>query len=528
MRIGVNCFMLQPHMGGLKQYFVNLFDWLLENDQENEYIFFRFAQNESELAKLRSDRWRSGAILLSDQEQISLYLRTLDVYFCPFGVLWPRPVPVPSVVTLVDIQEVFYPEFFTPLDRYSRALHFPASTRAADRVITISEFSKASITRYHGIDASKITVAYLCADPFYADPSPERVALACARFIFFPANRWHHKNHDVLLKALAVLKARGESTDAVFTGFDVQNGFPVLTKAGEYGVADLVHTAGYVTLAQMAWLYQTAEMLVFPSLFEGFGMPLVEAMASNCPAVASTSSCLPEICEDAAIYFDPQDASALADAILRVRSESRLRATLVARGKVRAQHFSPERTALAHLQAFREAAEQYSVARFRWQQLVYQPYHQFRTRLQRVFGRFKSAGEEENGGSFVFAAGWYGVEQDGSDWLRWCSGSGRLKVRLPRALLITIDCKVASLQRPNVVCLQVNGRTVSQWPIEGEFGFTDFQAVAVELRAGHNTIDLVSTCPSAVGPVDKRPLAIAVKNLCFTDDAGGMFFKLEH
>src|SRR5262245_27772210 len=106
MRIGVNCFLLEPHIGGLKQYFINLFDWLFEQDTNNEYIFFCFPQNNSELANLRSDRWKAHAVLLENQAQITAHLKNLDLYFCPFSALAPRPVPLPSVMTLVDIQEV--------------------------------------------------------------------------------------------------------------------------------------------------------------------------------------------------------------------------------------------------------------------------------------------------------------------------------------------------------------------------------------------------------------------------------------
>ena len=84
MRIGVNCFLLQAHIGGLKQYFVNLFEWLLENDRGNTYVFFHFPHNASELAKLKSTRWKEAAILLQDQSEILKYLNQLDVYFCPF------------------------------------------------------------------------------------------------------------------------------------------------------------------------------------------------------------------------------------------------------------------------------------------------------------------------------------------------------------------------------------------------------------------------------------------------------------
>src|SRR5439155_12330261 len=119
-------------------------------------------------------------------------------------------------------------------------------------------------------------------------------------YLFFPANRWFHKNHDALLRAIGILNDRGLRTYAVFTGFDVPGGYPLLNKSREYGLEGQTFTIGYVTTAQMAYLYRHARMLVFPSLFEGFGMPPVEAMATGCPAVVSNATCLPEVCADAA------------------------------------------------------------------------------------------------------------------------------------------------------------------------------------------------------------------------------------
>jgi glycosyltransferase involved in cell wall biosynthesis len=392
MRIGVNCFLLQAHIGGLKQYFVNLFEWLLEYDRENTYVFFHFPHNVSELQKLRSDRWRENAVLLQGQEEIANHLKQLDLYFCPFSVLWPRPVPVPSVMTLVDIQEVFYPQFFTASDLFTRAYHYPASTRAADRVITISGYSKTTLVEHHRIPPGKVVVAYLCADPLYFESATQTAPddpIPFSDFVFFPANRWYHKNHDVLLKALCILKDRNKKVNSVFTGFDVDGGYPLMSKAVEYNIRDQVHSAGYVTISQMAYLYTHAEMLAFPSLFEGFGMPPVEAMASGCPVAVSKSTCLPEICGDAAEYFDPTDPADVADAICKIREDQARRNVLIERGHTRARSFSAERLAQAHLRAFREAHESYSMARYNWQRIAYQPYHTARVGALRKLRRFE-------------------------------------------------------------------------------------------------------------------------------------------
>jgi len=269
MRIGVNCYNLIPSAGGIKQYFFSLFSELLSKDDKDSYVFFYFPHNIEELSGFDNDRWQENAILLNNQLEVREHLDKIDLYFCPFGSLWPRPLPIPTVVTLVDIQEVFYPEYFNDVDLFNRAYHYAGSTKMADRVITISNFSKDTIAKHHRISQNKITVAHLCADNrFYraAEMSlAPGVSVPSEDFIFYPANHWQHKNHDTLLRALQWLKRKkGMEIKAVFTGHDVPNSYPLLQKAAEYGVDKQVFFVGFVTVEELVYLYSKAKLMVFP------------------------------------------------------------------------------------------------------------------------------------------------------------------------------------------------------------------------------------------------------------------------
>ncbi len=361
MRIGVNCYLLQPHIGGLKQYFLTLFRELLERDDEDEYVFFWYRHNADELERLRTDRWRRHAVLLDDQRQVLAHLDRIDLYFCPFSALYPRPVPRPTVMTLVDIQEVFYPDFFTPADRYRRELHFPGSTRMADRVITISEFSRQTIIEHHRLPAERVAVVHLCADERYARSAevarpPAAVAARALRLLSGQSLEAQEPRRAAARAASAARRAGTPARSRAHRASARTTATHLAAMAEAHGVRDQVHALGYLAVEEIAYLYRRAEMLVFPSLFEGFGIPLVEAMAAGCPVVAARATSIPEVVGDAAELFDPASPAALAAAIERVAEDEAWRETLRARGFRRARAFSAARMAEGHRAAFREAA----------------------------------------------------------------------------------------------------------------------------------------------------------------------------
>jgi glycosyltransferase involved in cell wall biosynthesis len=355
-----------------------LFRELLGTDQENDYIFFYFDHNREELDHLQNKRWKDGAVLLKNQREVSRHLNKLDVYFCPFNALWPRPVPLPSVMTLVDIQEKYYPQFFTKQDLLSRKYHYEGSTQATDQVITISEFSRKSIAHHHRIPIDKVNVVYLAPDETFQRPlegDPTALELP-ERYIFYPANRWFHKNHDSLLKALQILQREFNlRVDCVFTGFDYENGYPLQKKIGEYGLNRQIKTLGYVTQEQVKHVYSRAVLMCFPSLFEGFGMPLVEAMAVGCPVVCSNVTSIPEVVGDSALCFNPLDAHDIAKKIYDVWTNSEMREMLKRRGFQQAQKFSAKNLAACHRNVFQLAAQSYRRTRYLYYRYLFGPIH---------------------------------------------------------------------------------------------------------------------------------------------------------
>jgi glycosyltransferase involved in cell wall biosynthesis len=387
MRIGVNCLPLQKEMGGVRQDFQRLFRELLATDFESSYVFFYAERNREELAFIGSDRWRDGAIMVGDDGEILPHLMKVDLFYSPFNYLWPRPLPVASVVKLADIQEAFYPQFFDAAALEFRRIHFPASTRAADSVITVSDFSKQTIASQHRIDPGKIFVAPHVADAAFFTPAREDAVTLLRlpeRFIFYPANHWPHKNHDGLLRALAHLKQeRGVELPCVLTGFS--HGYPLQEKIAQYGLCDQVKVVGYVSQEEIRGIYHKATMLCFPSLFEGFGMPIIEAMASSCPVVCSNAASIPEVAGEAAIFFDPQNPRDIAEKLLTLWENRALRERLVLAGKERVRLFTAARMVDAHKQAFSAAVESFHGGiRLLYEQNLYQPLEQLQRKAQEL------------------------------------------------------------------------------------------------------------------------------------------------
>jgi len=374
VRIGVNLLLLHPGAGGVANYVLTLLRTWPERYPEDELVLFTFPANEELVASLPA-RARRHLLRIPYQREIARHLAAMDVFFCPFGSLFPRPLPLPSVVTLVDIQERFFPEFFSPKDIRNRLYHYDGSLHMADRVITISAFSRETLVHVVGLPAQKISVIHLCADQL-PDP-PVRPVLPegfTTPFAFFPANLWPHKNHARLMLALARLKQSGTIVRCVLTGRTDGDLAALLQQRDALGLAEQVVHLGSVTRAELAWIYRSARLLVFPSLFEGFGIPVVEAMISGLPVVCSSTTSLPEVAGEAARYFDPLDPEDIAAKIAAVWNDEGLRTRLAEAGQARERLFQPERLVEQHRAACAAAIDAYRWRRYLWNKSVRAPW----------------------------------------------------------------------------------------------------------------------------------------------------------
>jgi glycosyltransferase involved in cell wall biosynthesis len=260
------------------------------------------------------------------------------------------------VVTIHDASVFALP------DTYSRAFGawyrflLPRLGRAARLVLTVSEFSRRELAARAGLPAERTVVLPLSGEHIAdapADPGVlERSGIRDGRFLLAVGSRSPHKNLGGLLRALPLVTAAGFRL-VIAGGVNAR----VFGDAGTSLPADVVHEAGYVTDGELRALYERADGFVYPSLYEGFGLPPLEAMWCGCPVLTSRRASLPEVCGDAALYCDPEDPSDIARGIDRLMADECLRADLRARGRARAAAFAWRRTASAMLDLLTEVRD---------------------------------------------------------------------------------------------------------------------------------------------------------------------------
>jgi glycosyltransferase involved in cell wall biosynthesis len=277
-----------------------------------------------------------------------LRLDQLDAIHFPLTVMLPRIKRPPAAVSLLDIQHVFFPEFFSRAELAYRRVVYTWSVRRARVVIAISEHVKQTLVERMAIEAERVEVIHLGLDHelFRTDGVGER-----RPFLLYPANAWPHKNHERLFQAFARVRREHPKMRLVLTGTGLER---------LRGIPDGVEVHGRVTREELARLYRTASALVFPSLYEGFGQPPLEAMASGLPVAVSRAGALPEICGDAALYFEPTSVNEITEATLAALERPD---HLVSRGLERAAQFTWETTAKRHDDVYRALAERGSSLR---------------------------------------------------------------------------------------------------------------------------------------------------------------------
>lgn len=268
-----------------------------------------------------------------------------DVLFVPAHVL-PLLHPVPSLVTVHDLGYHYFPEAHPARQRRYLEWSTRFAARGASHLLADSRATAADLARLYGVPPGKVTVVYPGRDEALApaDPAPVRARYGLPEtYVLHVGTLQPRKNLLRLMDAAAALHSEGHLLQLVLAGQPGWLAEPILARARS--LAGLVRVLDYVPDADLPGLYSGARAFAFPSLYEGFGFPVLEAMACETPVVAASTSSLPELAGDAALLVDPTDISALASALRRLLTDDALRADLIARGRGQVRRFTWERAA---------------------------------------------------------------------------------------------------------------------------------------------------------------------------------------
>lgn len=270
---------------------------------------------------------------------------------------------IPVALTIHDVSYELHPEWYPYRRDWMRRTFYRRSARGAAQILTVSEFSASEIAAAYAIPPRRITVAPLGVDHRFA---PGDASLPCelpaqvgVPFVLHVGDLHERRNLAVALDAVLMARRHFGALSAltlVLAGEDRGVGRALCAMAAAEDSNDAVVLLGTVSEERLAALYRCASALVYPSLYEGFGLPLLEAMASGTPVIASTAASIPEVVGEAGILISPLDSSAWADAIGRIVNDEGLRAHMRARGLERAAQFTWDRTARITYDVYRKAA----------------------------------------------------------------------------------------------------------------------------------------------------------------------------
>lgn len=367
-------------MGGVETYFRTLVNSLQGVDSVNDYALI-CSERHVKALQLSNPRFRPLACRYT-KPSLRWYLRAAirhatrfdilqpfmnrldaDIIHHPFSILQPLNHRIPSVVTFHDMHHEFFPECFSPYALQARKKLWQPSAEKATRIIAISAYAKACLVERYHIAPDKIDVVSIASDPRFR-PSDDAEALAAAGsrlglqkpFIYYPAATWPHKNHTRLLAALRIMKeCYGFDGQLVLSGIANQADSGLRREIRRLGLDDMVIVLGYLPDDDLPGLYNLARLMAFPSLAEGFGIPLLEAMACGCPIACSAVTALPEVVGSAAVLFDPRSVEAMAAAIWTLWDDDTLRRELQAKGLERARLFSRDTMARQTIQVYEQA-----------------------------------------------------------------------------------------------------------------------------------------------------------------------------
>ncbi len=372
VRLGVNLLWLVPNVvGGSEEYTTRLLHALSERDLASDgldvtlFVIRPFLDAYPELTKAfptvvcpisgksKGLRIAAEATWLLAQAR----RRHIDLLHHAGGTL-PLLRATSSLVSIHDLQPLLLPDNFSGLKQAYLRRRLPPSAAHARLVVSPSDYSRRTVVGVLDVLPDRTAVVppgYTARIAVQPDGNPKEKYALDRPFFLYPAITYTHKNHLTLVRAFGEVTAKGADTLLVLTHREDTMEAKMLELADSLGVRDRIRRIGHVPRGDLDWLYQHATALTFPSRFEGFGLPVIEAMGNGCPVIAANATALPDVVGDAGVLVDPEDVSGWAEAMLELVRDGSRRQALVDAGHARVGRFQWASSAEALVGAYQLA-----------------------------------------------------------------------------------------------------------------------------------------------------------------------------
>ena len=260
---------------------------------------------------------------------------------------------LPSIYQPWDLQHLHYPEFFTKTEYALRETRYRAYCDRAAYVCVQTEWTKQDVISHFEIaDGKVVVVPWGSVFDAYKNPSAQEIGSTIEKyglpsnFFFYPAATWPHKNHETILRAINILKSEHSvAPHFFFTGSSTSHRPTLDRLAQDLDISEQLHFLGFVTPVELQTIFRTATAMIFPSKFEGFGLPILEAFHARLPVLSSNATTLPEVARDGALYFDPDSPAELSALMKTILDNPELRKDLIKKGTMVLSQYSIKDTA---------------------------------------------------------------------------------------------------------------------------------------------------------------------------------------
>ena len=391
MKIAVDVTPILPggEGGGAKQLVLELLRGLGARQGNEKYVLLTSDKNHDVFAEFEQFGMKRICVIKSDanvrlpiwdrifnklKREINIYRfpgllkrEGISLLFCPMTAPNFCEAGMPTVSIVYDLQHMYYPYFFTGEELAHRNNFYNKLKLKADFIICISSFTRDTVIDKLQVPSERVISIPICVHGRLTPPGKEKMSMVLSKYklygkkyFFYPANFWPHKNHKMLLTAFNILSRKYPEQDLhlVFTGETFGRNLKTIKDAvKQMALSDKVHFLGYLSEEELASIWAGSYSLIFPSLFEGFGIPLLEAMFFEKPILCSNSTSLPEVGGNAAIYFNPRRPDEIVTAMESILINKQLYDSLIAKGKERLKKFDYNQMISEYISVFNQVSQ---------------------------------------------------------------------------------------------------------------------------------------------------------------------------